>query len=182
MPDEKIAQCYNLAKAVERIDCGLQDIKTTVMPHKEIRSFNGVGMVLYSIQGEAKTIGKMIPEVKQVANKLAHRAKELYGLVQAISTQPVPKVVAEFIHDDLNALWDHQRALSASADRSCVYTGLAKPEAPKKKFRPIPTEVKTAVAKAKKKADAKAAQLQKGIDRSMKRITARFEKRGKQVK
>lgn len=182
MVDEKIAQCYNLAKAVERIDCGLQDIKTTVVPQKEMRTFNGVGMVLYSIQGEAKMIGKMIPEVKQVANKLAHRAKELHGIVDAISTQPVPKVVAEFIREDLRALWDHQRVLSTSADRSCVYTGLAEPAAPKEKFRPIPAEVKAAVAKAKKKTDTEVAKRQKGIDRSMKRITARFEKRGKKIK
>lgn len=174
MADEKIAQCYNLAKAVERIDCGLQDIKTTVNPRKEMRAFNGVGMVLYSIQGEAKFIGKMMPDVKQVANKLSHRAKELYGIVQAISVQPVPKVVAEFIHEDLQALWGHQRVLQTSAERSCVYTGLAKPEAPKSKFRPIPVEVKKAVAQAKKKTDAEIAKRQKRIDRSMKKITKRF--------
>jgi hypothetical protein len=182
MADEKIVQCYNLAKAVERIDCGLQDIKTTVIPKKEMRSFNGVGMVLYSIQGEAKTIGKMIPEVKEVANKLSHRAKELYGIVQAISTQPVPKIVAEFIRDDLRALWEHQRVLATSADRSCAHEGLAKPEAPKEKFRPIPAEVKQAVAKVKKKHDAVIAKSQKEIKRSMKLITARFERRGKKIK
>lgn len=174
MADEKIAQCYNLAKAVERIDCGLQDLKTTVNPQKEMRQFNGAGMVLYSIQGEAKSIGKVIPAVKQVANKLAHRAKELHGIVDAISTQPVPKIVAEFIHEDLNALWEHQRVLRTSTERACVWTGLAEPEAPKEKFRPIPDEVKAAVAKAKKKHDAIIAKRQKRIDQSMKKITKRF--------
>jgi len=180
MADEKAAQCYSLAKHVEQIDCALHDLKTTVLPKKEMRHFNGVGMSLYSLQGSAKSIGSALPEVKAVAGKLARRARDLGEIVKQISTEPVPPVIAEFIRDDLGALWDHQRILLHASEKACLRPGAPEPEKITESFRPIPPDVKKAAAKIRKEIDRKIAkrnrEYQREINRAMRKSR---KKRGK---
>ncbi len=176
MADEKAVKCYSLAKAVERIDCALQDLKVSVVPQKETRAFNGVGMALYSIQGDAKTIGNAIPEVKSATNKFVHRIKEIRDIVTTISVKPIPPVVAEFIRDDLSTLWDYQRTFLLSAEKACLRPTAEAPGLPKEKFRPIPAEVRKAVAKTRKELDQEIAKRDRKWTRTMKRIARRGKK------
>lgn len=177
MANEKVVQCYSLAKSIEKIDCALQDLKTTIRPH-EMRSFNGAGMVLYSLQLEAKKIGNALPDMKPAANKIASRAKQLHDIVTAISVKPVPKVVSEFIQEDLGMFWEYQRALMLSAEKACLRPEAEAIELPKEKFRPIPADVKKAVAKVRKDFDREIAQR----DRKWAKKLAKYGVRRKKKK
>ena len=176
MADEKAVQCYSLAKNIERIDCALHDLKLSVMPGKEMRSVNGVGMSLYSLQLEAKSIANAMPEMKDVANRLSRRAKEFHAITTDLSSRPIPKKVAEFMREDLSLLWDHQRALLHASEKKCLGREYAVPEPPKEKFRPIPTEVRKAVADVKKQKEAAIAKRNKQYEREMSKLRRKRKK------
>lgn len=173
----KAVQCYSLAKNIERIDCALQDLKLSVMPGKEMRPVNGVGMSLYSLQNEARAIGNAMPEMKDIANRLSRRAKEFHDIATDLSSRPIPKEVAEFMREDLGLLWDHQRALLYASEKKCLSRSYAAPEPPKEKFRPIPADVRKAVAKVKKEKEAAIAKRNKEYQQSIYRKIKRARKK-----